>query len=123
MKKLFYLFFLLGLTATAQHPLLISTKPKTFNFISSATITSSINYNLIHTQLKNDSKNNSLTVFNSNSSWNDSYTLVGTNYYLSNSKSATKNSWLGSRIDSLNPSGTTDFKGAVVIGVLNLLFY
>ncbi len=126
MKKIIYLFLLIGLTAFSQNQnsnsILNSSKPKTFNFtLNNSSLTSSINYNLVYLQLKNDSKNNALTIYNSNSSWNDSYILVGNNYYLSNSKSSTKNNWLDSKIDSLNPSGTTNFKGAVVLGVLNLL--
>jgi hypothetical protein len=64
-----------------------------------------------------------LTIYNSTTSNNNTYTNVGGNYFLSNIKSfSTINILELNRINSFNPNGSNDFGNALIFGVLNLIF-
>lgn len=60
-----------------------------------------------------------LTVYNPTTQLNDTYINTSNKYYLTNKLSYNLNN---RKMDSFNPSGVSDFKSAVGIGFLNLLF-
>lgn len=68
-------------------------------------------------------KNSYLTSFNPVTGINNKYTIVGNDYFLSNTKSfSTLNALDLNRIDSFNPNGTNSIGSALIFGVLNLIF-
>ncbi|MGL2962396.1 hypothetical protein ACSVH2_01095 [Flavobacterium sp. RSB2_4_14] len=116
MKKLFYLVFLLiGFTTTAQNNtathLFLSTK-------NNASFKSALG-NLNIFQNKAFLNPNYLSIYNQNTTFNDNYFILGNQYYMSNTK--TLNYFNGQKVDSFNPSGSSDFKSALGIGALNFL--
>ena len=60
-----------------------------------------------------------LSIYNPTTNLNDNYYLVGGKYYISNTKSFSFFGTDGQRIDSFNPSGTNDFKSALINGAIN----
>lgn len=67
------------------------------------------------------SKNNQkFTVLKSYGNLSENYILVSNVYYKTNT--IEQNSFLTLRKDAFNPSGTTNFYGAIGLGVFNLLF-
>ena len=64
----------------------------------------------------------SFSVYNATTGFNDSYTGYRNSFSYSRSTVVTNNQFRGVKIDSFNPYGATDFKSAVLIGVLNSIF-
>ena len=60
-----------------------------------------------------------LVIYNSTTNMNDNYYLLGDKYHLSTSKSVPYFGLDLQKIDSFNPSGTANFKSALVIGTIN----
>jgi hypothetical protein len=66
--------------------------------------------------------NRSLSIYNPNTKLNDTYFEVKNTFYYSASKSEIINMNGFSKKDSFTPCGLNDFRGAIVMGFLNLLF-
>jgi hypothetical protein len=116
MKHLFYLFlFLVSCNTIAQN------KPKTYRFPPTFTSTNFntilLNINIFQNKAFLDL--NYLSIYNKTTNLNDNHYVLGSSYVMSNIKSVPIDYFMGPKIDSLNPTGATDFKSALGIGVIN----
>jgi hypothetical protein len=124
MKKLFYILLFFSFLSYSQSVTTLNFKTKklnTFNPISRISFKPALvvfNFN----QDSFISKKHSLSVYNSFTNLNDNYTIVSDKYYMNNVKTLSFYNFNQSRIDSFNPGGADDFKGALLVGVFNLLF-
>lgn len=119
MKHLFYLFLLLvSCNTIAQNN---SSKFRfTPTFTSTNFNTILLNINIFQNKAFLDPKY--LSIYNKSTNLNDNYYVLGSSYVMSNIKSVPIDYFMGPKIDSLNPTGATDFKSALGIGVINFIF-
>ena len=68
------------------------------------------------------SNSNSLCIYNSTDKLYYNFYSSEGNYELNTVKNFPKQNISFSKIDSFNPNGAGDFKSAIIIGTLNLLF-
>ena len=64
--------------------------------------------------------NNDFSVYNRTTMLNDNFSFYKNQFEYKNSVLIPQNMFFNSKIDSFNPSGTSDFNSALIIGVLNL---
>lgn len=62
------------------------------------------------------------TIYNKTTGLNDNYTLYNDEYKASLSNPVLVNDFRGSKVDSLNPSGSDTIGGALFVGFFNFLF-
>ena len=72
-------------------------------------------FNQLNFYTKND-----FSVFNRTTMMNDNFSVYKNQFEYKNSVLIPQNMFFNSKIDSFNPSGTSDFNSALIIGVLNL---
>ncbi|WP_396147295.1 hypothetical protein [Flavobacterium sp.] len=114
MKNIFILIFILASSSVlCQNQFKSLPKlPSTFVNFSNNTYSLNFNYNKPSSLYR-------LSIYNPTTNLNDNYYLVGGKYYMSNTKSFSFFGPDGQRIDSFNPSGTNDFKSALIMGFIN----
>jgi len=119
MKHLFYLFLLLvSCNTIAQNNSSKFLFTPTFTNTNFNTIL--LNINIFQNKAFLDPKY--LSIYNKSTNLNDNYYVLGSSYVMSNIKSVPIDYFMGPKIDSLNPTGATDFKSALGIGVINFIF-
>ncbi len=116
-KKLFAFLFIVNISIVFGQK-----QPSNFMFVPSL---SSVNFSTSTFMLNWGNYNlnsfDPLSIYNPITNLNDNYYLVGDTYYLSNTKSFSFFGAEGQRIDSFNPSGTNDFRSALIRGAINSL--
>ncbi len=125
MKKIFCLaFLLLSFIGFSQNPVSF-VLGKTNNPFSSGAPTFSlkdISFSLNLSDKKSYADKYFLSIYNPTTQMNDHYVNVSNQYYLSNYKSFPIYNFDGTKIDSFNPNGVSDFGSAIASGILNLFF-
>lgn len=125
MKQLFYLLLLFfSAVGFAQQPVSL-VLGKTNGSISTDALSFSpqdLSFSLNLSDSKSYADKYWLNVYNPMTQINDQYVNIGSQHYLSNTKSFTTFNFDGTRIDSFNPNGACDLGSGIVSGLINLLF-
>ena len=115
MKNLLLLLFVLNFSLV-----FCQNKIKSFKFLPTlSNVNFSNNSYLLNFNYNKPSSLYQLSIYNPTTNLNDNYYLVGGKYFMSNTKSFFFFGPDGQKIDSFNPSGTNDFKSALLMGIIN----
>lgn len=125
MKKFFCLsFLLLSFIGFSQNPVLLVLGKSNRPFSPNAPIFSlkDFSFSLNLTNKNSYADKYLLSVYNPMTQMNDNYVNVSNKYYMTNTKSFSLYNFDGTKIDSFNPNGASDFGSAIASGILNLFF-
>lgn len=125
MKKIFCLsFLLLSFLGFSQNPASLVLGKTNSQFQSNTPTFSlkNISFNLTLSDKKSYADKYFLNVYNPMTQMNDHYVKVSDQYYMTNNKSFPVYNFDGSKVDSFNPNGVSDFGSGVLSGIVNLLF-
>lgn len=125
MKKLFcFSLLLLNFIGFSQQPVSLVLGKTNGSFSTDALSISprDLSFSLNLSDSKSYADKYWLNVYNPMTQINDQYVNIGSQYYLSNTKSFTTFNFDGTRIDSFNPNGACDLGSGIVSGLINLLF-
>nr|WP_294777058.1 hypothetical protein [uncultured Flavobacterium sp.] len=123
MKKILYLLFLLlSFLGFSQNQVSFTLGKTNSSFQANSPTLSikniSLSFNL--TDYRKYTDENLLVIYNPITQMNDHYVNISNQYHLTNTKSFSLYGIDGTKIDSFNPNGVSDFGSAIASGILNL---